>query len=316
MTDGLDYSIRPASPEDDVAIVQLLCATLGWADDERHRALFRWKHRFNPFGESFGWVAEDELGLIGSRTFMRWTFSDDGRPVHAVRAVDTATHPRAQGRGVFRALTMRGVEEMTAAGVSWVFNTPNSQSAPGYLSMGWRSLGRLPLAVRPGRISSWPKLLSARRPGDLWSVPTSAGEDAAAVLNDALLPDGPTPSGRLCTFRSAAYLRWRYGQGPIAYRVALVGRQAQEGCVVFRHRRRGDAVEAVVTDILGPPQATRNALRSLKGADYTIALGPSRPRWWVPVPGKGPLLTCRPLADARPPEVREWDLSAGDIELF
>ncbi len=33
-------------------------------------------------------------------------------------------------------------------GVDVVFNTPNDQSRPGYLKMGWSEVGRVPVAVR------------------------------------------------------------------------------------------------------------------------------------------------------------------------
>lgn len=325
VTEG--FSLRPANPGDNPAIIRLLCDTLGWEDDERHRSLFEWKHQLNPFGVSPCWVAEDEGGLIGFRTLMRWGFRCDREPVSTVRAVDTATSPRAQGRGVFRALTMRAVEEMTSARVAWVFNTPNDRSAPGYLSMGWRSLGRLPVSVFPGPMTGWPRLLSARQAGDLWSVPTSAGEDAEAVLRDERglgeLLAGLAQDEGTHTERSAAFLMWRYGAGPVRYRALLPGGDLRNGIVFFRLRRRGRATEAVVLDALFPQEARRlgpvglaRAVLKASGADYVIALGSSRPRGWLPVPGQGPVLTWRALATTEPPPLDAWGLTTGDIELF
>jgi hypothetical protein len=318
--------LRPATPADDSGIVQLLCQTLGWKDDDRHRSLFDWKHRRNPFGPSPGWVAEDEQGLVGSRTFMRWEFLHGEQRLAVVRAVDTATHPRAQGRGVFRALTLKGIEDLTRSGVLWVFNTPNDRSAPGYLSMGWRRLGRLPVAVRPAGLIVGPRLLSARQPGSLWSIPTSAGEDAAAVFDDRdgweELLSNRGRNGLLHTDRSVTYLQWRYGDTPVGCRALLGGSTVRDGVVFFRLRRRGRAVEAVISDLLTPADSTqkgREMCRSVlfaSGADYLIALGRSRPRRWIPVPGNGPLLTWRGLAQQELPALDQWDLSAGDIELF
>jgi predicted N-acetyltransferase YhbS len=332
MTDGahgLDFTVRRATPEDDEGIVRLLSRTLGWEDDPRHRALFEWKHRSNPFGSSPGWVAEDDEGLIGSRTFMRWQFQVGSETVTAVRAVDTATHPRAQGRGVFRTLTMTGVEELTASGVGWVFNTPNAKSAPGYLSMGWQAVGRLKPFFRPSRVVVLPRLLSARKPGDLWSTPTSIGDDAASVLHDRealaeLLAEDTARTEAIRTLRTPEFFQWRYGRSPIGYRALLAGSNLSDGVLLFRLRRRGDAVEAVILDVIlpGRDRDRRRAKllrRLLRGgeADYALALGPSHPRWWLPVPGRGPLLTWRPLARAGSmPELPRWDLRAGDIELF
>jgi hypothetical protein len=36
----------------------------------------------------------------------------------------------------------------------------------------------------------------------------------------------------------------------------------------------------------------------------------------APLPGQGPLLTCRPLHTAPRPARRDWDLTLGDVELF
>jgi hypothetical protein len=319
--------IRPATPEDDRAIVALLCETLGWVDDDRHRLLFAWKHRSNPFGSSPGWVATDEDGLVGSRTFMRWSFLMADERISAVRAVDTATHPRAQGRGIFRALTMEGVKEMSAAGVDWVFNTPNDRSAPGYLSMGWRRMGRLPVAVRPAGFRVAPRLLAARQAGDLWSLPTSVGEEAATALADDtalvdLLARVP-PTVGLRSERTPAYLRWRYGSSPVGYRALLGGTSLGDGVVFFRLRRRGPAVEAVIGDMLVPadrPTVASRLYRTIlhsSEADYIVAIGTPRPRWWVPVPGNGPMLTWRGLRrQDDPPPLDQWKLSAGDVELF
>jgi hypothetical protein len=318
--------MRRATPGDDADILRLLCHTLGWVNDDRHRALFAWKHRDNPFGASPGWVAFDQEGLVGLRVFMRWVFRMGDEWITAVRAVDTATHPRARGRGIFRAMTMHGVQELSAAGVGWVFNTPNDQSAPGYLSMGWQRVGRLPATFRPV-LRGVPRLASARRPADLWSVATSAGEDAGLVLDDAsglkdLLASAFPTFATVRTDRTVAYLRWRYGLGPVAYRVLLRGATVREGLVFFRLRRRGLATEAVIADVLIPGAdyraAGRLCLRALEwsAADYAVAIGSARPRGWIPVPAHGPLLMWKALARHEPPPFDLWELSTGDIELF
>jgi hypothetical protein len=257
---------------------------------------------------------------------MRWAFRIGDEHITAVRAVDTATHPRAQGRGMFRALTMHGVRELTAAGVDWVFNTPNDRSAPGYMSMGWQRVGKFPMAVRPV-VKGVPRLVFARRAADLWSLTTSAGDDARSVLEDTaaveeLVASTDPVSGKVCTERTGAYLRWRYGGGPVAYRALLSGATIRNGVVFFRLRRRGPAIEAVIADVLIPGgdgrvvgRLCRKALE-LSAADYGVGIGCVRPPRWIRVPAGGPLLTCRALARHDPPPLGGWALSTGDIELF
>jgi GNAT superfamily N-acetyltransferase len=318
--------IRPAGADDEAAVLSLLSETLGWTIDDRHAALFRWKHRDSPFGHSPAWVALDCDGIVGFRTFMRWRFVCSSEPIDVVRAVDTAISPRARGRGIFRALTLHGVAHLAGEGVAWSFNTPNSQSMPGYLSMGWQQVGRLPAVFRPAGLAALPRLARARCAADLWSVPTSAGEDAAEVLGDGgnlagLVADrGPTGDA-MCTQRTPAYLVWRYCRGPLGYRVLLAGSSVEDGVAVFRLRRRGPALEAVVCDVLVPGGDRRLAVKLVQKilgaskADHLLAVG-RRPPGWAPVPGGGPLLTWRALAVAELPTLARWDLNAGDVEVF
>jgi hypothetical protein len=325
LPDGL--VLRPAGDHDVPAIVELLCLTLGWQPDERHRALFHWKHRANPFGRSPSWVAVDDEGVMGVRMFMRWGFLLEDRRVLAVRAVDTATHPRARGLGVFRALTLRGVDEMKVDGLDWVFNTPNDQSLPGYLSMGWRRLGRLPVSLRPARLGVVPRLAAARVPAELWSVSTTAGEDVASVLADEenlaeLLASQPRASSGVQTDRGAAYLKWRYAAGPVGYRAMLAGSTLRDGVVFFRLRRRGPTIEVAIADAVVPSGDARvlgklaRQVLEVSAGDYVIALGSARPPGWIRVRHIGPLLTWRALADSSAPPIEQWRLSAGDVELF
>lgn len=100
-------------------------------------------------GHSLCLVAEEEGALVGLRVFMYWAWRTDGRELAAVRAVDTATHPKQRGRGVFSRLTLAVLEQVRAQGVSFVFNTPDRYSRPGYLRVGWQEVTKVPVFVRP-----------------------------------------------------------------------------------------------------------------------------------------------------------------------
>ena len=320
-----DLELRPAEEADEPAVLDLFRESLGWRDADPNEAFFRWKHRDNPFGRSPAWLALHEGRVVGYRTFLRWVFlGADGRELRAVRAVDTATAPDFQGLGIFRSLTLRGVAELTLAGDGFVFNTPNDASRPGYLKMGWSVARRLPVGLLP-RPTSLLRVAKAQVPADLWSQPSGVGLDAADALCDealatALLTHAPRTGVR--TKRTPEYLAWRTSLRPLHYRLLLASeRDPAEGGLVFRLRRRGDALEAAVIEQLVPDTRTGAALvaRMLRqtGADYAIGLrtGPSAGLVPVPVPSLGPLLTTRPLATA-PPEPGSWALTLGDVELF
>ncbi|MEY2478438.1 MAG: hypothetical protein QOG87_3753 [Actinomycetota bacterium] len=322
-----DLVVRAFRPEaDETAVLELFQASLGWKTDEVYRSFFRWKHSQNPFGPSSAWVAESDGRLAGFRTFLRWTWDVPGRgAVPAVRAVDTATHPDFQGRGVFSRLTLHALDELAREGVGFVFNTPNDKSRPGYLKMGWRLVARLPVWARPRSLLAAPKLLGAAVPADLWSLAGLSGQPALEALADAaavgrLLASLPAPRGA-ATLRSPAFLRWRYGFAALHYRAALAGASVEDGIALYRLRQRGSAVEATVCDLLvpgGDDRVTRRLLRAVvrgSGADYAVRLARHGPRAaWFTVPGQGPTFVWRHVSDDAPPP--RWDLTLGDIELF
>ena len=314
-------TVRESLPEDSAQVLALMALSLGWRPDEPQQEFFRWKHEENPFGVSPGWVAVDEERVVGFRTFMRWEFVRAGRVLRAVRAVDTATHPDHQGRGIFRTLTLHALDALRDEGVAFVFNTPNDNSRPGYLKMGWQPVGTLPVAMRPRGMTAVPAVLRARVPAQRWSVPCSAGLPAIDVL---AMPGvhrllSGVPGEGLQTHRSREYLLWRYSFAALRYRALLLGERADEGLVVFRVRRRGSATEAAIAEVLLPegpaPRGLVRRVLRVSGADYAVALRPSPPGM-LPVPGQGPLLVWRALSEDSMPALADWTLTLGDIELF
>lgn len=319
--DGLH--LRRATDEDGPAILGLLGPALGWGDDERFAGFFAWKHRDNPNGASPTWVALDGDRIVGLRTFLRWELEgEDGALVRAVRAVDTATHPEYQRRGIFSRLTRLALEELTDEGVELVFNTPNDRSGPGYLKLGWQEVGRLSVRFRPTSARAVVRLSGARRPAERWSLPLDVGRPASEVLARPAMAEllGCRPAAtRLRTHRTPAFVAWRYGFEPLHYRAVLVGREA-DGVAVFRARRRGSAVEGTVCDVIvadDDPRLRRAALAkvaAVPGIDYVLTL--DRSGLTLPLPGQGPTLFARALAARAVPPAHGWQLGLGDVELF
>ncbi len=318
-TPAAALEIRHAAPEDRAEILELLGRSLGSDGDPRYPELFAWKHDQNRFGTSPMWVATDAGRIVAFRTFMRWEFERGGSIIRAVRAVDTATDPDYQGRGLFRSLTMRGLEEMRAEGIDWVFNTPNSQSRPGYLKMGWREVGSLPAAVRFAGPSGALHALRSRVPAERWSQPLDVGEPFLDWLSRRGV-DGrreePKDVREVRTRMDDDYLAWRFGTPLLGYRVI----DEDAAAIVVRSRRRGKALELAVVAGFGEADAVDRLAGDTAGranADYAIRIGAPRPlAGFVPLPQGGPVLTWRAVTNSGMPPLSNWALSLGDVELF
>lgn len=316
--------LRTASPGDDHQIIALLRTTMGWGNDPRFDDLYHWKHRQNPFGSSPTWVAVDGGRLVGVRLFMRWEFIYQGRIARAARAVDTAVHPDFQGRGLFTALTLRGLEQLESEGVEFIFNTPNDKSRPGYLKMGWEEVGHLPAAVSPRSVRSLFRMVRSRVPASHWSnitttdIPFSdwlSGLPSVTLASSAL---DVASTRSITTHRTSAFLRWRYSLRHLHYRARAL--PDAEGCLVYRCRTRGAARELVIADLIGQGETNGSLIRQLlrdTSCDYALEVARGSVRAGsVGIPGGGPILTWRGLRSVDPPPLRAWGLTMGDVELF
>ena len=329
--EAASLTVREATDGDLPSVLDLLQASLGWVPDDDYARFFAWKHHESPFGRSPAWVAVDpDAGdrVVGFRTFSRWRFDQGGVTVPAVRAVDTATHPDYQGRGIFSLLTRQALEALRDEGVGFVFNTPNDKSRPGYLKMGWQLVERLPVAATVRSPGSLVRLVRARTPADKWSAPTSAGVPVHDVFADgeairALLVAARPVDDRLRTAHTPETLSWRYGFGPLHYRAVVAPGGIEAGVVVFRVRRRGAALEAAICEHIVPvgddrtgPALVRRVLRETR-ADHAVQIGRARlGRGQLPVPGQGPTLVWRDVTTTDMPPADRWALGLGDIELF
>jgi GNAT superfamily N-acetyltransferase len=342
MTDMADrgtLTVRRYEDRDEPAVLELLTESLGGGPaGVRPAEFFRWKHLDNPFGRSFMLVAEDAGRVVGLRAFMRWRFVFDGGEVRAARAVDTATHPDYQGRGIFTRLTLAALEELRGE-ADLIFNTPNDKSMPGYLKMGWQVMGTVPVSAR---IRHPLRVVRGRRtvgnvPGASADIPVAAMPAAEALRDDASLGsllDERAPSHALETPLDLAFLRWRYGSAPLLdYRaVRLVSGGRLRGLAFFRARTRGTLREATIADVVVEPGDVASAARLLARvgrtgsfdhvacsfARGTDAARAARRAAFLPA-GRGVTVVVNELRTTAAPEPRRpesWRFVLGDLEVF
>jgi GNAT superfamily N-acetyltransferase len=313
-----DIQARAFKDGDLPGVLDLLRASLGETPLLRRTPeLFAWKHFDNPFGRSIVMVAESDDQIVGLRALMRWELDHPSGRLRCVRAVDTATHPDFQRRGIFRMLTTAAVDLARADGIDLIFNTPNPQSGAGYLSMGWHEVDHIGVLARPLR-----GLLRRNPPPDELPNPSDFVDEPALTA----APSVPTrESAKLRTPRTPEYLAWRLADHPTAQYVRG-GDDAH--AVIARPNVRNGRRELVISDLFGvdPGKAFARWVRSAR-ADYAAgwfsAGSPERRAvvrgGMVPVPRVRSLrLIARPL---RPLpfnvfDVTNWDLAMSDLELL
>jgi GNAT superfamily N-acetyltransferase len=297
-------------------VLDLMRASLGEPPLLRRTPeLFRWKHVDNPFGRSIALVAVEDGRIVGLRALMRWELlTHEGEVIRCVRAVDTATHPDYQRRGIFRRLTEESVEVAASEGVDLIFNTPNEKSKPGYLKMGWREVGPIGALVRPSL-----RILRGAKEQLL---------EPARFLRDPQPIRGPLPPDRaplgLRTPRTAEYVAWRFGAHPSArYFIA----EGSDGAAIVRPNLRRGRSELVIADTFGNAKAgfaaaTRSA-RSAYLATWFSKGSPERSaamrHGFIPIPWLAALtLVVRPLHDFADTlhDMDAWDVAVSDFELL
>lgn len=203
-------NFRPIDYQNDLPeVIKLINMNL---DPEMTVEFFKWKHYENPFGISYGLVALDNEKIIGLRMFMFWEFFNplEGDNARVIRPVDTVTDVNYRGRGLFKKLTFHGIEECSGM-YDFIFNTPNENSRPGYIKMGWESHEKV-AHFKIGVVNLFKQGINY--------------EEVNNVPEKLLKPK--IPHDIYATMKSTEFLSWRYRDPQ--YRVAAF---EEDGCYVI-----------------------------------------------------------------------------------
>lgn len=308
--------ILEAQPSDLPGMIGLLKASLGEQLMPKSEELFLWKHSKNPFGTSKTFLAKVDGKIVGLRTFMPWCWVRDNEIIKAVRAVDTATDPAFQGKGIFKKLTLYAIEISKADGVDMVFNTPNPASMAGYLKMGWESGGRLPIFIGPGSI-----------------FPTKWNIEIETILQQSYpIPDMEvhlTSNDYFHTPITSSYLKWRYLECPVVRYGAVI---ENDFGFVFRLKKINNFIEFRICEIWSKSGTTSHksvksslikCIKKFKPIVVTCAPSPlfqHKPYTKMMGPFKrGPVTIIRSVSMTNLDNFKnfkKWQPSIGSLELF
>lgn len=312
--------IREAVTADVPEIVEVLKASLGETDLPLSEKIWNYKHFANPFGKSIVLIAVEDEAIIGVRAFMRWEWRKEESKYACFRAVDTATHPNHQGKGVFKKLTLEAVELAKKEGAAFIFNTPNEKSRPGYLKMGWEIAGKLQVSVSPAFYSFWKFRKSNFNYTVDYKTSVKMIDDLCAEWNSSLR------RGKLYTEKSSKYLKWRYEENPLQkYEVLATSGFYLAGYIKKRKNfKELRIVECIYQDKSAEKEIKRTIRKwSQKFGAQVISFSPLVTRFkMASISGEfGPLSTVRNLnLNGAEKEycftTENWSYSLGDLELF
>ena len=292
----------------------------------KSEAYFLWKHEKNPFGKSKVLLAKEGAKIIGLRAFMHWRWASKQKTITAVRAVDTATDPIFQGKGIFKKLTMQAVEECKAEGIGMVFNSPNPISMQGYLKMGWSIAGKMPLYFGMGSLV--PRFF-AEKDVDILYAPYAADAAIKLLDKDWALPVSPF---FLHTPIDYNYINWRYKECPVVKYGALI--EPGKFGFIFRLKQRNRFIELRICEAWVEPGSSAHStantalkiiIKRIRPAVISCAPSPLFSYDGKKIKGlwgpflKGPVTTIRHLNlnDLENfTHFNQWQPSIGSMELF
>ena len=155
-----------------------------------------WFYERSPVRPASVMLAEEDGIVVGTVGFVFAVAELAGREQEIAFAVNLATDPAYERRGIFRALQAANEERVAALGIEMIFTVPTAASTPVLVDvLGWQRLAPLRVWARPGALRRSSRAVVAR-----------FGERPDRQLQ-----------GRDRLMRDDAWLNWRFADGPRHY---------------------------------------------------------------------------------------------------
>lgn len=310
--------IRYTRPEDLEEIIAVLKASLGEVSSKKNSEIWNFKHEKNPFGKSLVLVAIEKEKIVGVRAFMRWEWQLGNQKFRSFRAVDTATHPDHRGKGIFKKLTLEAVSQGAKNEDHFIFNTPNSQSRPGYLKMGWEEVDKIKVELLVANPYQKSEKLSLKI-NEFRSLDT-----VVDLLNSFHMEK--IAGKKFFTPKTIEYLNWRYINNPLQQYMISFDEDYFCAAYIKKHKyfKELRVSEAIFVSQEGQ-QKVKGFLRKAAAAYGALIISKAADENKMSLfsyKGKlGPILTIRQLKSSKESldflrQLDNWRYSLGDLELF
>lgn len=215
----MSEEIRVAGPRDEAALLALFARVFGRPMSLAHR---RWK--LTPRIPGLDPVivgCEDDLPIFQYAGLGGEWETPRGRR-RALVSVDTMADPERRRRGLLTRVGRFSYEHWASQGAAFVIGVPNERWGSRAAALGWAPLFTLacrmrPLLLDPPPLARWPieELHEAPPALDgLWARVRTRYEIAAV--------------------KDAAWVRWRFLEAPLGYRLLVARRERIDGYAAFR----------------------------------------------------------------------------------
>ncbi len=222
-------------------LADLLARVWGGSPDEETLA---WFYERSPGRPASVLLAEEDGKVVGSVGFVFAVAELAGTEQEIAVAVNLATDPAYERRGIFRTLQAANEERVAGFGIERIFTVPNAASTPVLVgSLGWEQLAPVRVWARPGALRH-----------------STRGVVERFVERDRRHSDR---GSRLV--RDTAWLNWRFADAPRPYTLV----EGERGYGVAGSRGSLGFVAAATTDAL------RETIRAARGRVLAAAPPPS-----------------------------------------
>lgn len=122
----------------------------------------RWLYADNPDGQAIGYDAWEDGQLAAHYVCVPAGVLVNGLPERGLLSLNTATHPRWQGKGLFTTLASKTYESAAQSGYGSVYGVANANSTPGFVrKLGFQLVAPLQAKIGVGRLGFDPQAASA-----------------------------------------------------------------------------------------------------------------------------------------------------------
>lgn len=112
----------------------------------------QWQYFNNPAGNAIIYTARSKSNneLAGQYIVIPLNFNFFGEKLYGSLSLNTLTHPKHQGKGLFTKLALATYDECKNKKIGWTIGFPNPNSYPGFIrKLDFKHLGVVPLMIKP-----------------------------------------------------------------------------------------------------------------------------------------------------------------------